>query len=68
MGTVQHWGLVSIPVRSILTAITTRTPRIGAVHRRSGHEGSLRGDGVEQALLVEADTVLAPTVRRVLVA
>ena len=71
MGTVQHWWLITVPgiavfARPVLTS--NRSSCVRTIHSRSRDECSLRRDGMEQTLLVEADTVLASSVRRAVIA
>lgn len=73
MGTIQHWrlftipGILSILARSVLTcnrsSCASRT--IDSSHR---DERSLRRDGMEQTLLIEASAVLTSSVRRAIIA
>ena len=71
MGAIQHRRLISIAILPVLA----RSPilachgctRIGTIDRRCRDKCSLRRDGMEETLLVEANTVLAATIRRVLV-
>ena len=67
MGTVQHWRLFAIPgILAILTGSVLTgngSSCTGAVDSRSRDECSLRGDGMEQTLLVKANAVLASSIR-----
>ena len=71
---IQH-GRVSIArVSALLRTVvalrvgTARRTRLWTIDSRSRDKGTLRRHRVEEALLVEADTVLAPAFRRALVA
>lgn len=71
MGTVKHGWLITVPgiavlARSVLTS--TGSSCIRTIHSRSRDERSLRGNGMEQTLLIEANAVLASSVRGAIVA
>ncbi len=71
MGTIQHWWLITVPGVSVFArsvSSSNRSSCIRAIHSRSRDEGSLRGDGMEQALLIEANAVLASSVRGAVIA
>ena len=71
MGTIEHWWLITVPGISVLaSSVLARSRRscIWTIHSRSRDERSLRGDGMEQTLLIESDAVLASSVGRAIVA
>ena len=76
MGTVEHWRGISIPgiVLSILARATIgltsnrSSGSVGPINGVGWNEGSLRGDGMKEALLIEANAVLTTPVRRAVIA
>ena len=70
MGAIQHWRrLFTISGISVLpSTFSGRTSCIRAIHSRSRDERSLGAHRMEQTLLVEADTVLASSIRRAVIA
>jgi hypothetical protein len=75
MSAIEHWlfsftgvRLLSILTGAIIRLTSNRSSRTRTIDSRSRNKGSLRGDWVKQALLIEADAILATAIRRTIVA
>lgn len=60
--------LLSILTGAVIRLTSNRSSRARTIDSRSRNKSSLRRDRMEQALLIEADTVLAAAVRGTIVA
>lgn len=66
MRSVQH--RLRLPILTLTVLTSKGGASIGAIEGGSRYKCGLRGDGMEQALLVEANTILATAIRRAIIA